>query len=484
MRIAVIGAGISGIAAGVNLQKVGIEEFTIFEKNPDVGGTWFLNSYPGAACDVDSRLYSYSFHTRKQWGRRYAEQPEILDYLNEVVDRFGLRPKIRTSSDVRSCVYDPSSKQWRIACEDGFEQNFDGVIACVGMLNDPLIPNIPGLDAFTGVATHTARWPKDLDVHGLRAAVVGTGSSAAQIVPAIAPHVHSLHLFQRQPGWVLPKPDKVHAGTVKRPAGPLQKAERCWQYLRRELAHGKYEMGSRRNVRQLRHAVDFLERAVDDPALQEVLKPSYPFGCKRAVRDSNFYPALLRDNVTTVPSALVGVDGSRVIAADGTTVEVDLLVLATGFRAQEFLNTVEVEGPDGRLLSHQWAEAGGPEAFLGVAVPGLPNFFMTYGPNSNTATTSMVFVLERQVEHIVRALAYADRNRLTGLMVRPDAHRRFNQWLQSSISDTVWTAGCNNYFSTQDGKIVTNWPHTSIAYAGLLKAAHPGLPWIYEEFRM
>ena len=481
MRVAVIGAGIAGIAAGVNLKKAGIEDFTIFDKADGIGGTWFFNSYPGAACDVDSTLYSYSFHLKKRWSRRYATQPEILQYLNDVVDRFVLRSKLALGTGVQSCRYDESQNIWILTTEQGSEHQFDAVISCLGMLNDPLIPNIPGLETFPGIVTHTARWPKDLAVKSQRIALVGTGSSAAQIVPAIVPEVESLHLFQRQPGWVLPKPDKDHGSQLAGTGGIATKLSRLWQYLRREMAHGKYDMGSRRNVHQKMLAIDFIANSIHDPALREAVTPSYPFGCKRAVRDSNFYASLSEDNVVVVPEALARVDGSVVIGSGGQRAEVDIIVLATGFRAQDFLGTMEIVGLGGQTLAETWEVAGGPEAFLGVSVPDFPNFFIAYGPNSNTATTSMVFVLERQIEHIVRCLAYVRRRGLRGIAVKRETHYRFNRWLQGSINDTVWTAGCNNYFRSASGKVVTNWPHTSIAYAALLRVMHPLMPGVYQK---
>lgn len=480
MRVAVVGAGIAGIAAGVNLKKAGIDDFVIFDKAAGVGGTWFYNTYPGAACDVDSILYSYSFHQKKRWARRYATQAEILGYLNDVVENFSLRRHLVLETEVQACEYDDSERAWQIRTAGGDVHRFDAVISCLGMLNDPLLPSIPGLDTFPGVAIHTSRWPSDLDVKGKRVALVGTGSSAAQVAPAIAGTVKSLHLFQRQPGWVLPKPDVENGRDLPGRAGPVTRLRRLWQYLRREMAHGKYDMGSTRNSRQQRLATEYLEQAVTEPALRDAVRPTYPFGCKRAVRDSNFYPALARDNVIVVPQALARVDGSVCVGSDGEAAEVDVLVLATGFRAQDFLRTMEVVGPDGRSLRESWDAVGGPEAFLGVSVPGFPNFFIAYGPNSNTATTSMVFVLERQIEHIVRCLAHVRRRGLSGIAVRPATHRAFNRWLQKSISETVWTAECHNYFRTESGKVVTNWPHTSITYAALLRLAHPRLPGIYE----
>jgi cation diffusion facilitator CzcD-associated flavoprotein CzcO len=477
-RVAVIGAGISGIAVAARLRKINGIRLTIFESGHAAGGTWLHNQYPGAACDVPSILYSFSFTKPRQWSETYAKQPEILDYLQTTARDHGVTEVLRTGVTVRSCQYDTARAVWHVTLDDGAVEEFDFVIASVGMLNDPHIPAIPGLSDFPGEVFHSSRWPKDYEPDHRRVAVVGTGSSSAQIVPAIQGAASHVFVLQREPGWLLPKPNaSPRLRRVQRAVPGFPAVLRLTEYLRREAAHGKYVAGGQKNRNLEELSVSYLRSTVADAALRNALTPNYPYGCKRVVRDNNFYSALSRDNVTLTTGELTEIRGKTLVTATGDTAEdVDTIVFATGFKAQEFLSTIRIIGPSGREVHEIWREEGGANALLGVCSPHLPNFFMMYGPNSNTATTSMSFVLERQASFITRIIKYMVKHGRSTIRPTALATAAYNAWLQQKINKTVWTAGCSNYFTAGGGRVVTNWPCTSVLYNALLHAARPNLP--------
>ncbi|HEX4811995.1 MAG TPA: NAD(P)/FAD-dependent oxidoreductase, partial [Nonomuraea sp.] len=409
--VAIIGAGFGGLCMAIQLERAGIGSYTVFEKADGLGGTWRDNSYPGAGCDIPSHLYSYSFEKYASWTRRYPEQSEILGYLEHCADKYDVRRKIRFGTEVRRAAFDGSRWQLTTAPRDGADEaeraeTFDVVVMGVGQLNRPRLPDIPGMSDFTGVSFHSARWNHDHDLTGRHVAVIGTGSSAAQFIPRIAERVARLHVFQRTPNWVIPKPDAAF-GPLARLAfhhvPGLQRAYREWIYRYAEstlypaLAHG-WSAGLLRR-RALRHLHD----QVPDPDLRARLTPDYPPGCKRVVIDSSFYPALTRDNVEVISEKIVRIAPGGVETTEGLR-EVDTIVYATGFRSTEFLSPMDVAGRDGRSLRDQWA--GGAEAYLGISMPNFPNLFLLYGPNTNLGHNSIIFMIECQVNHIMACLPH------------------------------------------------------------------------------
>jgi cation diffusion facilitator CzcD-associated flavoprotein CzcO len=465
-RVAIIGAGFGGLCMAIRLEKAGIRTYSVFEKADDLGGTWRDNTYPGAGCDIPSHLYSYSFEKYTSWTRRYPEQPEILGYLHHCADKYGVRRKIRLRTEVRRAVFEGGAWHVTTSSADGARtETFDVVVMAVGQLNRPRLPDISGMEDFEGVSFHSARWNHDHDLTGRRVAVIGTGSSAAQLVPRVAERAAHLYLFQRTPNWVIPKPDAVF-GPVARLAfrfvPGLQRAYREWIYRYAEgtlypaLARGWSEGLLRQ--RALRHLRD----QVPDPGLRAKLTPDYPPGCKRVIIDSSFYPALSRPNVSLVTDPIARITPKGVETGAGTY-EVDTIVYATGFKSTEFLTPMEVIGREGRSLHERWKD--GAEAYLGISVPGFPNLFMLYGPNTNLGHNSIVFMIECQVAHIMACLPYLGRS--GPIEVRPEAMAAWRRQLDAAMSRMVWGAGCRSWYKTADGRVTNNWPGPTTLYRRL-----------------
>jgi cation diffusion facilitator CzcD-associated flavoprotein CzcO len=477
--IAIIGAGFGGLCMAIQLERAGIRSYTVFEKADGLGGTWRDNSYPGAGCDIPSHLYSYSFEKYGSWTRRYPEQPEILGYLEHCADKYDVRRKIRFGTEVRRAAFDGSSWQVTTAPPANGQggnaerpEAFDVVVMGVGQLNRPRLPDIPGMSDFAGISFHSARWNHDHDLAGRRVAVIGNGSSAAQFIPRIAEQVERLHVFQRTPNWVIPKPDATFGPLARvafRFVPGLQRAYREWIYRYAEatlypaLAQGWSADLLRK--RALRHLHD----QVPDPGLRAKLTPDYPPGCKRVIIDSTFYPALTRDNVDVVTDKIVRIAPRGVETPEGLS-EVDTIVYATGFRTTEFVAPMEVLGRGGRSLREQWA--GGAEAYLGISVPNFPNLFLLYGPNTNLGHNSIVFMIECQVNHILACLPHLAEH--GPIEVRPEVMAAWSRRLDAAMEGMVWGGGCQSWYKTADGRVTNNWPGPTTLYRRL--TARPPLP--------
>lgn len=478
--VAIIGGGVGGIAAGYELLRAGVNNFTIFEKSPGPGGTWRDNRYPGAACDVQSHLYSFSFAIKRDWTRAHATQPEILDYIEETVAQNGLTPHFRFNTQVRSIHWDDHDSVWILKTDDDDTLRFNVVIAGVGLLNVPNVPAFPGLSKFRGPKFHTARW-EDVDLSGKRVAIVGTGSSAGQIVPAIADSVDLLYVYQREPGWVIPNKDgkgTLPAGVIAQfKTSPVRARLERWRvFMQREVAAAVITPGSYPHRRRTKICLDWLEECVANPEVRRHLTPSYPFNCKRPTRDAEFLRTFNKRNVKLVPYEVTAFTQEGVVSSDGVERKVDAVVLATGFKASSFLSTLEVVGRAGASLHKRWDEAGGPEAFLGMSTAGFPNFFMLYGPNTNSSTGSIIFNLECQARYIARCIRVMQKRSRRVIEVRAGIQNRYNNWLHRKMPRTAWLTGCHNYYRTPSGKQVTNWPHTAILYWFLLRVLSPRLP--------
>ncbi|HJL16931.1 MAG TPA: NAD(P)/FAD-dependent oxidoreductase [Sandaracinaceae bacterium LLY-WYZ-13_1] len=465
ISIAIVGAGFSGLGMAIQLQKRGIHSFTIFEAADEVGGTWRDNHYPGCACDVPSHLYSFSFEPKPDWTRKYGEQHEIFEYLKDVTDRHGLREHIRFETPVVAARYDEDEARWHLTTGDGETATADVLVTGTGPLSVPTIPAVEGLARFTGPTFHSARWDHDVDLAGKRVAVVGTGASAIQLVPRIAPEVARLHLFQRTPPWVLPKPDRAFHPLEKRlfaAAPPLHRAYRYLTYWAREwsafgfvAAPGVLDYASR-------FARRHVEAQVDDPALRDLVTPDYRMGCKRVLISNDYYPALNRENVEVVPHGLSHVTERAVIASDGSEREVDAIVFATGFDVRAFLNGIEVRGRGGRTLDEAWAD--GAEAYYGLLVSGFPNLYTLLGPNTGLGHNSMVFMIEAQVRYVLQCLERMRREDLASLEVRADDQRAFDDSVQERLGHTVWSTGCQSWYLDENGRNFTLWPGFTFEY--------------------
>jgi cation diffusion facilitator CzcD-associated flavoprotein CzcO len=465
----VVGAGFGGIATGVKLLRAGIQTFTIYESSLGIGGTWWDNTYPGAEVDAGSNLYRFSFKPH-DWTRTHATQPELQKYLEETVDEFGLRAHLRLGVAVESASWRDERHVWTVRLDDGTVDDCHAVVSGVGFLNVQRLPEWPGLDEFEGPAFHTARWEHQHELTGKRVAVVGTGSSATQVVPALQPIVQRLFVFQREPGWVLPKGERdlsdEERATLAKPWRRRWDRMRQQSMLERSLWRGGlYRPGAKVNAARQAACLRYIERQfADRPDLREAVTPRYPFPGKRPVFASTFYPALKQENVELVPRAVMSVTPTGIVDSDGVERAVDVIVLATGFQPANYLARLRVVGRDGRTLQEHWA--GEPRAYLGITMPGFPNFFMLYGPGTNGG--EIVIMLESQAEFAVRAIKRMIRERVTTIEVKPAFEARWYRWLQSKMDGTSWTMS-NNYFKSPTGKIVTQWPSTNLHYRLLTK---------------
>jgi cation diffusion facilitator CzcD-associated flavoprotein CzcO len=463
-QVAIVGSGFAGIAASVKLKQAGIESFIVYEKSLDIGGTWRDNTYPGCEVDTPSILYTFSF-TPPDWSRTHARQAELRKYLEGVVDQFGLHPHIRTGVGVDAAVWDERTHTYTLELDDGTTATCDAVISAVGFLNVPRLPDWPGLERFRGPAFHTARWEHEHDLTGKRVAVVGTGSSAVQIVPAIAPIAGRVLLFQREPGWVMPKGERDYTPEEREALRqPLQwrraRYRQLWQVEKNLWRGANHRPGSKAHAKGEAFCRSYIDRKLGDrPDLREAVTPKYPYWGKRLIFASTFYPALKRENVELIPRAVTRVTETGVIDVDGVEHPVDVLVLATGFQPTNYLAHLRVVGRDGRLLHDYWS--GEPRAYLGITVPRFPNFFIMYGPGTNGG--EILWMLERQAEYAVRVLRKMMRTKATAVEVKQRWADRYDRWLQWSVRDTAWVVS-KNYFKSGSGKVVTQWPYSPVVY--------------------
>src|SRR4051812_30096386 len=459
--VAILGAGAGGIAMGIRLKRAGYD-FTIYERSDGVGGTWRDNTYPGAACDVPSHLYSFSFELNPWWSRTYATQPEILAYIERCTDQYGVRPHVRTNTAIVDARWDEYAQEWQLRADNDQTFTADVVVSALGMLNIPHVPDIPGAERFRGRAFHSARWDHSKSVAGERVASIGTGASAIQYVPAIAPEVEQLTVFQRSPIWITPRLDRAYAPEEQRRFARVPLAARrhrwqiWWTYQR-----ATFVAASEQTEQQTALARSYLERKIADPELRAKLTPDFPVGCKRPLISREWFPALTRPNVRLVTEPIQELTERGVLTADGEEHVVDTVVFGTGFRANEYLTAIDIYGAGGRRLHDDWKD--GAEAYLGLTVSGYPNLFLLYGPNTN-GVNSVIFMHEAQAHYVVRALRAMSRWRLGALEVRRRAMHRYNQRIQSLMPKMVWLAGCTNYFQTPRGKVVTQLPYSGGEY--------------------
>ena len=458
-KVVVIGSGFSGIGLGYSLKKERFNDFVILERSQDVGGVWNLNTYPGCTCDVPSHLYSFSFAPNPEWSSTHSPQPEIRAYLQTCLERFGLRPHLRTGVDVTGASWNEPRQLWEIETSDG-QWTAQVLVSAVGPLTEPKLPNVPGIERFQGKVMHSARWDNDYDLSGKRVASIGTGASAIQYVPRIADTVGELFVFQRSAPWIMPhdkRPitDAERAKFRKNPAA--QKRERDKVYLSKEVL--LLGFAKRPNLMKLVENLSrkHRESQVTDPTLRAMLEPDYLLGCKRIVPSNEWYPALQKPNVTLVPKALREVRENSVIDADGARREVDTIIFATGFRVADIPFADRVRGRRGELLQDHWK--GSPRAYLGASVPGFPNFFMFLGPNTGLGHSSMVYMIEAQVAHITAAIRALDTSGSTTIEVDQEVHDDYNRWIDAKLAPTVWElGGCTTFYQDVNGRNASIYP--------------------------
>lgn len=469
VRVAVIGSGFGGLGAAVRLRRQGITDFVVLERAGSVGGTWRDNTYPGCACDVPSHLYSFSFAPNPQWPRNFSGQPHIRAYLEHVTDTFGLRPHLRFHSEVLSLRWNTEELYWEIETASG-PLTAEVVVSATGPLSDPKIPDIPGIGTFEGKVFHSARWDHDYDLRGKRVAMIGTGASAIQIVPAIQPQVDRLALFQRTPAWVLPRADrKISAAErwlhTKVPATRAARRQLLWGI--RELQVSAFtkrpqELGL---VEVLAKA--HMKRAVKDPALRAKLSPDYRIGCKRILLSNSYYPALTRPNVDVIAAGLTEVQGNVLVGSDGSRTEADAIVFGTGFHVTDMPIAQRVTGAHGTTLAEEWKD--GMESLRGASAAGFPNFLTIIGPNTGLGNSSMILMIEAQLNYMADYLRQLDTlGGRIALSARPSAVQAWTRFVQRRMERTVWTTGgCDSWYLDANGRNTTAWPGTTAEFKRL-----------------
>jgi cation diffusion facilitator CzcD-associated flavoprotein CzcO len=440
------------------LKRDGRHDFVVLERGPDIGGTWHWNTYPGCACDVPSHLYSFSFAPNPGWSQTYSRQPEIRAYLQRCADAFGLRAHLRLRQAMTSAAWDEDAQHWRIATDRG-PLRARVLVSGVGALTEPRLPDVPGLEAFPGPAFHSSQWAHDVDLTGRRVAAIGTGASAIQFVPAIQPLVGRLHVVQRTAPWVMPhssRPITDLERRLYRSLPGLQRLVRGAVYVAREAL----ALGFTKDPRLLgvletlarRHR----ERQVADPGLRALVTPAYAMGCKRILPSNHWYPALQKPNVELLVGGLREVRGSSIVTGDGEHREVDAIVFGTGFRVTDPPVARLVRGRGGRTLAEAWA--GSMRAYLGTSVAGFPNLFLLLGPNTGLGRSSVVYMIESQIAHVVQALRAMDAAGAAVAEVRPDAQQRFVAFVDDRMRRTVWSTGCTSWYIDGTGRNSTLWP--------------------------
>jgi cation diffusion facilitator CzcD-associated flavoprotein CzcO len=472
--IAVVGAGFGGVGAAVMLRRAGYHDVVVFERGERVGGVWHHNTYPGAACDIPSHLYEFSFAPNPRWSRRYAPQAEIQAYVEGVAREHGVLDRIRTGTEVTSARWDGARGTWRLETTAG-PHEADVLVTACGQLSTPSVPPIPGLDRFTGPAFHTARWRHDVDLAGKRVAVLGTGCSAIQVVPAIEPVVGHVDVYQRSPGWTFPKMDRPYSERAKRLFARfpvVQRLDRAAVLAFQEL--GALAMTKRRVLLRPFRALGRrqITKAITDPELRRKVTPVDEMGCKRIMLTDDWYPTLAKPDVDVVVDRIAEVTPTGVRTEDGTERPADVLVLATGFRTHGFVAPMEVVGDGGRTLAEEWAQVA--RAYLGMSVPGFPNMFLLYGPNTNGGTGSVIYTIEAGVRHVIAALRELERANARRIEVRRPAAEAFDRELRTALDATVWHTGCTNWYVDEHGNDPNQWPWLWTTYRRRTGRLDPG----------
>ncbi len=474
-QVLIIGSGFGGQCAAVNLLKAGIDDFRLLERRDFFGGTWCQNTYPGAAVDVPSPLYSLSF-APYHWSQMFADQAELQRYTEHVIEQFGLRDRVELEANVERVEWDESEKRWAVHTSRKGLFHAQFLINASGPLSQPVIPDFPGRDRFQGKTFHTNNWDHRYDYRGKRVAIVGSGASAVQVIPAIAPQVEHLHVFQRTPHWVLPRADRPF-GPVQRwllgrkPAYKLLRWLIYWQFETRVIAF-KYSKPAIHMFQQ--HALRFLKRQVPDPILREKLVPDFTIGCKRVLVSSTYYPTLSRPNVTlhSREQGIASIDETGINTTDGQHVDADLIVWSTGYDATDGVISYPVSGKNAVQLSDVWAEY--PRAYLGTSLPDFPNLFIVTGPNTGIGHTSALFIIESQMNYIIDCIRTVRDQGLRSIEVRRDAERTYTAMIHREMQRTVWkSGGCHSWYQSQSGHVIAMFPGFSFSYYRLTRALKP-----------
>ena len=471
--VAIIGSGFGGIGMAARLKRAGVHDLVVLERDESLGGTWRDNSYPGAACDVPSHLYCFSFAPNPGWSRSFSPQPEIRAYLNRVAAAEGVTGHIRFGHEVTAARWDPDGRLWRVEIRGRAPLTARFLVSAAGPLADPMIPDLPGLENFAGTVFHSAAWDHHHDLTGRKVAVIGTGASAIQFVPRIQPAVGRLDLYQRTPPWIIPRRDRAITPAehwLFRTVPLTQKVARASIYWGRE----SYALGFTKRPDLMRAAeriaLRHLRRQVPGPGLRAALTPDYRMGCKRILLSNDFYPALTQSNVSLVTDGIAEIRDKSVVTVDGTERETDTIIFGTGFHVTDFPVAQRIWNGAGVSLARQWTSGAGsgrgPDVFRGTTTPGFPNLFVLTGPNTGLGHNSQVFMIEAQIRYVAAAVRYARRRGADRVEVRPRAQAAYDRTLQRKMRKTVWvTGGCRSWYLDPDGRNVTLWPDFTWAFA-------------------
>ena len=472
--VLIVGAGFSGLCMAIQLRKAGMDSFLVIEKGEELGGTWWYNQYPGCACDIPSHLYSFSFARNPDWSRKYSGQREILEYLRATAKRFGVADRIRLRTSLHEATWDEQRGVWHAVTGNGTRIEARVLVSGVGALHVPKNPDLPGLDRFIGPAFHSAEWNSAVDLQNKDVAVIGTGASAAQIVPSIAGRARKLYVFQRTPAWVLPRPDGPISQSWRRlyrTIPGLTRVVRTLIFLRIEMFVFGFLGNRRMHALASKQARKHLEKQITDPQLRARLTPDYEFGCKRVLISSEFYPALTRPNVELVTSGILEVRERSIVTEDGAERPLNALIFATGFRVTEMLRGIRIVGRGGIEIHETWRDR--ISAYLGITVSGFPNFFMLLGPNTGLGHNSVLLMIEAQVRYVMSCLRLMRKRGEPVMDVRPEVQQRFVEELRSRLPQTVWESGCRSWYQdARTGESAATWPGSVVAYRRRTRAAH------------
>ena len=474
--IVVIGTGFAGVCMGIKLLENGFNDFVILERSNDVGGTWRDNTYPGAACDVPSHLYCFSFEPNPNWSRMYSGHKEIYDYTWHCVRKYGLEKHIIFEKSILGGDYDAANSEWTINMTDGTSMKCNKWINGMGPLNRPVFPNLEGFNDFKGDYFHSSEWRHDVDLKGKKVAVIGTGASAVQITPNIADEVSELHVFQRTASWIIPKRDRDMMGWEKwlfRKVPFVQKLYRWFIYWQNEVRTPIFVHYPQLTKYTGLLGSSYLKRVIKDPELRQKLTPHYSMGCKRILPSNHFYQTLNKEHVLLHADGIERITENGILDKNGNETKVDCIIYATGFEAADFPKWFKVSGDKGQQLMDVWKE--GPEAYLGAVVSGFPNMFMLIGPNTGLGHTSMTIMIEACVNYVVECLKTIRKREAKSMDLKPEVQTAFNEDLQKRLAKTVWmTGGCQSWYISKTGKNTSLWPMSTLTYMSRTKRVNEG----------
>jgi cation diffusion facilitator CzcD-associated flavoprotein CzcO len=479
-HITIIGSGVGGMCMAMQLLLNGRTNFTILEKADDIGGTWRDNEYPGCACDVPSHFYSFSFETRGNWSRVYPPRQEIFAYLDELAEKYRLRSKTRFNCELKAAVFDEKTQKWHLETTQGDKLTTDIVVTGLGQLNRPKVPEFKGAENYDGALFHSAQWQHDAPIAGKRVAVIGNGPSAAQFIPEVAKEAAHLTVFQRSPCHVVPRNDKEY-GAVSKFLFSFPGFRRFYRGLLYWAIEKNFTVFN--EVKNARFLIklfnlpgdltkiidDHFDEQVKDPEMRKILKPDYAVGCKRVVISDDYYPALLRDNVTVETSGIKQFTKTGIETANSESHEFDTIIYGTGFASTEFLAPLDVKGTDGVDLNSAWKD--GAEAYLGITMPHFPNFFMLYGPNTNLGHNSIIFMIECQVNYVMSCLDRLDEQQAASMNLKPAKMAEYADFLKARMETSVFVQECDSWYKNDSGKVTNNWPEFTYVYQEATQSA-------------